>query len=64
MSYRVYHDGTMSRIERSDEEANGYDRFESFAEAKRELLAMLRNHRDEYAWAVRAAGKLTPQDVE
>jgi len=60
--YRVRYDGTLSSIEVTEEhDPDGYD---TFGEAKAELLGHLRSQRDQYAHAVKYAASLTAQTVK
>ena len=60
--YRVIHDGSLAVIDRVGYEPDGYEVFETFAEAKHELLRYLRSRRDEFNYAAKQARKLKEAD--
>lgn len=63
-NFRIYTDGILYGISRTEEEPDGIEVFDRFHRAKIALVRKLRSSREQYAAAVKAARLMKLSDVE
>lgn len=63
MNYLIHYDGCLSDISKTDSEVDGYEVFDTFAEAKRELRDYLKRRRDEFDFAVKSLAKIRKKNL-
>lgn len=63
-NWRIIHDGTLSSIERTDDEVDHYDVFPTFSKAKKAMIQSFQETIREYKHAVQKARQLKKSEIK